>query len=140
MWGTTAKRDGLKGSVTPIAPKDQRLGLIVLIVICFAAAGIGGAVTDPKIGNWYATLAKPSGNPLPVLPGLGELRERVEPGPLAAECVPGTSSWGHRRLGADRGLQGARRTGHRYLGDQMSVGPVDPSSRFDNPLPRLRFR
>ena len=46
-----------------MAPKYQLLGLIVLIVICFAAAGIGGAVTTPKIGNWYATLAKPSWNP-----------------------------------------------------------------------------
>ena len=46
-----------------MTPKYQLLGLIVLIVICFAAAGIGGAVTTPKIGNWYATLAKPSWNP-----------------------------------------------------------------------------
>jgi translocator protein len=47
----------------PMAPKYPLLGLIVLIVICFAAAGIGRAVTTPKIGNWYSTLAKPSWNP-----------------------------------------------------------------------------
>jgi translocator protein len=46
-----------------MTPKYQLLGLIVLIVICFAAAGIGGAVTTPKIGNSYSTLAKPSWNP-----------------------------------------------------------------------------
>ena len=46
-----------------MTPKYQLLGLIVLIVICFAAAGVGGAVTTPKIGNWYSTLAKPSWNP-----------------------------------------------------------------------------
>jgi tryptophan-rich sensory protein len=39
------------------------LGLIVLLIVCFAAAGIGGAVTTPKIPTWYTTLAKPSWNP-----------------------------------------------------------------------------
>jgi tryptophan-rich sensory protein len=43
--------------------KYSSLGLVVSLVICFAAAGIGGAVTTPKIGTWYATLAKPSWNP-----------------------------------------------------------------------------
>ena len=46
-----------------IGPKRQVLGLVVLVAVCFAAAGIGGAVTSPQIGNWYATLAKPSWNP-----------------------------------------------------------------------------
>ncbi len=44
-------------------PKYPSLGLVVSLVVCFAAAGIGGAVTTPKIGTWYATLVKPSGNP-----------------------------------------------------------------------------
>jgi tryptophan-rich sensory protein len=43
--------------------KRQLLGLVVLLVLCFAATGIGGAVTSPQIENWYATLAKPSWNP-----------------------------------------------------------------------------
>jgi len=43
--------------------KRQVLGLVVLVAVCFGAAGIGGAVTSPQIGNWYATLAKPSWNP-----------------------------------------------------------------------------
>ena len=46
-----------------MGPKRQVLGLVVLLVLCFGAAGIGGAVTSPQIGNWYATLAKPSWNP-----------------------------------------------------------------------------
>ena len=45
------------------APKRPWLGLIVLPVVCFAAAGIGGAAVTPKIDNWYATLVKPSWNP-----------------------------------------------------------------------------
>jgi len=46
-----------------MGPKRQVLGLAVLLVLCFGAAGIGGAVTSPQIGNWYVTLAKPSWNP-----------------------------------------------------------------------------
>ena len=45
------------------APKYPWLGLVVFLVVCFAAAGIGGAVTTPKIATWYATLTKPSWNP-----------------------------------------------------------------------------
>ena len=43
--------------------KSSMIGLIVFLVVCFAAAGIGGAVTTPKIGTWYANLVKPSWNP-----------------------------------------------------------------------------
>jgi benzodiazapine receptor len=46
-----------------MTPKHPWLGLIVFLILCFAAAGIGGAVTTPKIANWYATLVKPSWNP-----------------------------------------------------------------------------
>lgn len=46
-----------------IRPKHPRIGLLVLLAVCFAAAGVGGAVTTPKIAGWYATLAKPSWNP-----------------------------------------------------------------------------
>lgn len=42
---------------------QQCLGLVVAIVICFAAAGLGGFVTAPNIPTWYADLAKPSWNP-----------------------------------------------------------------------------
>ena len=43
--------------------KHPWLGLLIFLVGCFAAAGIGGAVTTPKIATWYATLAKPTWNP-----------------------------------------------------------------------------
>ena len=46
-----------------MTPKHPWIGLIVLLVVCFAAAGIGGAVTTPKISTWYSTLVKPSWNP-----------------------------------------------------------------------------
>jgi translocator protein len=39
------------------------LGLVAFLALCFGATGIGGAVTTPKIGTWYATLTKPSWNP-----------------------------------------------------------------------------
>ncbi len=39
------------------------LGLAAFLILCFAAAGVGGAVTAPKIPTWYATLVKPIWNP-----------------------------------------------------------------------------
>ncbi|MHB8898248.1 MAG: TspO/MBR family protein [Thermoguttaceae bacterium] len=45
------------------APKHPWIGLVLLLVLCFSAAGVGGAVTTPKIDGWYATLAKPAWNP-----------------------------------------------------------------------------
>ena len=44
-------------------PTRPYFGLVIFLVVCFAAAGIGGAVTTPKISSWYATLAKPTWNP-----------------------------------------------------------------------------
>ena len=41
----------------------QAIGLVVAIVLCFAAAGLGGLVTTPQIPNWYATIAKPTWTP-----------------------------------------------------------------------------
>ena len=43
--------------------KHPWLGLLAFRVVCFASAGIGGAVTTPKIATWYAALAKPTWNP-----------------------------------------------------------------------------
>ncbi len=39
------------------------LVIILLIVLCFAVAGLGGLATTPNIPNWYAALAKPSWTP-----------------------------------------------------------------------------
>ena len=46
-----------------MTPRYPYLGLVVFLVLCFAAAGIGGAVTTPKIATWYAALTKPSWTP-----------------------------------------------------------------------------
>jgi tryptophan-rich sensory protein len=43
--------------------KQSWLALVVLIVVCFAIAGLGGMATTPSIPNWYAGLAKPSWTP-----------------------------------------------------------------------------
>jgi tryptophan-rich sensory protein len=43
--------------------KQSWLALIVLIVVCFAIAGLGSMATAPSIPNWYAGLAKPSWTP-----------------------------------------------------------------------------
>ena len=45
------------------SPLAQTIGLFVAILICFAAAGLGAAVTTPQIPGWYAALAKPAWNP-----------------------------------------------------------------------------
>ena len=39
------------------------LALVVLLILCFAVAGVGGLATAPSIPNWYAALAKPSWTP-----------------------------------------------------------------------------
>jgi translocator protein len=44
-------------------PRHSWLALVVLIVICFSVAGLGGLTTTPNIPNWYAGLAKPSWTP-----------------------------------------------------------------------------
>jgi translocator protein len=44
-------------------PRYPWVGLIVLLILCFAVAVVGGLVTTPNIPNWYADLAKPSWTP-----------------------------------------------------------------------------
>ena len=39
------------------------LALVVLLLLCFFVAGLGGLATAPSIPNWYAGLAKPSWTP-----------------------------------------------------------------------------
>ena len=47
----------------PAAPNNHWLALVVLLILCFAVAGVGGLATAPSIPNWYAGLAKPSWTP-----------------------------------------------------------------------------
>lgn len=44
-------------------PNQHWLALVVLLILCFAVAGVGGLATAPSIPNWYANLAKPSWTP-----------------------------------------------------------------------------
>lgn len=43
--------------------KHSWLALVVLGVVCFAVATLGGVATTPNIPTWYAGLAKPSWTP-----------------------------------------------------------------------------
>lgn len=44
---------------TQISPARTSLGLIVSMVICFAASAVGALFTTPQIDGWYATLDRP---------------------------------------------------------------------------------
>lgn len=50
-------------SEPPKSPLAQTIGFVTIVAICFAAAGLGAAVTTPQIPGWYASLAKPAWNP-----------------------------------------------------------------------------
>ena len=39
------------------------MGLIVSILVCFAASGVGALFTTPNIEGWYQTLESPAGTP-----------------------------------------------------------------------------
>ncbi len=43
--------------------RRDALGLVVSILICFAAAGLGSLFTTPALGGWYLTLRKPAWTP-----------------------------------------------------------------------------
>ena len=39
------------------------IGLVLLVVVCLGAGGLGAVATTPEIDGWYNTLDKPSWNP-----------------------------------------------------------------------------
>ena len=41
----------------------QAIALIISLVVCFAAGGLGGLATTPGLDTWYDTVAKPTWNP-----------------------------------------------------------------------------
>lgn len=43
--------------------RTRWLGLVVSIVVCLGAGGLGAAVTTPEINGWYRTVIKPAWNP-----------------------------------------------------------------------------
>lgn len=46
-----------------MAARTRFVGLVMFIVLCVGAGGLGAVVTTPEIEGWYKTLAKPSWNP-----------------------------------------------------------------------------
>jgi hypothetical protein len=46
-----------------MAVRIRFVGLVMFIVLCLGAGGLGTVVTTPEIETWYKTLAKPSWNP-----------------------------------------------------------------------------
>jgi benzodiazapine receptor len=42
---------------------ESLIGLVIAVVLCFAAAGIGSLLTTPSIEGWYAALRKPAWTP-----------------------------------------------------------------------------
>lgn len=42
---------------------SRRIGLIIFILMCQGAGGLGAVATMPEISGWYQTIAKPSWNP-----------------------------------------------------------------------------
>lgn len=46
-----------------IAATTRWIGLVVFVVVCLAAGGVGAIATTPEIDGWYKTLAKPPWNP-----------------------------------------------------------------------------
>lgn len=45
------------------SPRNHWLALVLLLILCFVVAGVGGLATAPSIPNWYAGLAKPAWTP-----------------------------------------------------------------------------
>ena len=43
--------------------RTRWIGLIVFVVICLGAGGLGAIATTPEIEGWYKTIAKPEWNP-----------------------------------------------------------------------------
>lgn len=43
--------------------RTRWLGLVLFILICLGAGGLGAIVTTPEINGWYRTIIKPEWNP-----------------------------------------------------------------------------
>ena len=43
--------------------RSSWIGLVVLLMVCVGAGGLGAMATTPEIDGWYKTLIKPSWNP-----------------------------------------------------------------------------
>ena len=50
-------------NATTLTPWQSRIGLAVIVALCFAASAVGGLATASSVGGWFQTLAKPPFNP-----------------------------------------------------------------------------
>jgi tryptophan-rich sensory protein len=50
-------------TLNPMTQRTRGIGLIVFMVVCLGAGGLGAIATTPEIEGWYKTIAKPSWNP-----------------------------------------------------------------------------
>lgn len=60
LGGSSNERSTTGGSPSPTR---QAAWLVAMLLICFAAAGVGGALTAQSVRDWYPTLAKPAWTP-----------------------------------------------------------------------------
>jgi len=58
-----SKNGDLPLQSSPMTQRIQWLGLVIFLVVCLGAAGLGALATTPQIEGWYRTLAKPTWNP-----------------------------------------------------------------------------
>jgi translocator protein len=47
----------------PNTLRRQISALVILLILCYSVAGLGGLATTPNLAKWYANLAKPSWTP-----------------------------------------------------------------------------
>ncbi len=60
---TSARRSADSATTWQPGAFRQLAWLIGFVVVCFASAGVGAAVTSTSVGGWYQNLAKPSWRP-----------------------------------------------------------------------------
>ena len=88
--------------------RTRWIGLVVFLVVCLGAGGLGAVATTPEIEGWYKSIAKPSWTPpdavfgpvwtslyvlmavatwlvASAVPGLGQFRRGAEPRHLVDE-------------------------------------------------------
>ena len=53
----------MKEAKTTLSRARQIIGIVIAILVCFSAAGLGGIATTAGLKDWYPALAKPAWNP-----------------------------------------------------------------------------
>ncbi len=53
----------MKEAKTTLSRARQIIGIVIAILVCFSAAGLGGMATTAGLKDWYPALEKPAWNP-----------------------------------------------------------------------------